>query len=143
MNRPAHHGRPLLRLWPVALLLPLLGCEELPAAPDTNAPPTAAFFFTPVSPVYAGQSSVQFSASGSRDDDGAIVSYGWDFGDGTARVTSAEPSVRHTFPDTPARCLEITYGVSLTVTDDKGLSAVVAERVTVTELPSPTSSACR
>jgi PKD repeat protein len=123
--------------------VPVLGCEELPAAPDTNVPPTASFFFTPVSPVYAGQSSVLFNASGSRDDDGAIVSYSWDFGDGTARLASEEPSLRHTFPDTPARCLEITYGVSLTVTDDKGMSAVVAERVTVTELPAPASSGCR
>ena len=30
----------------------------------------------------------------------------WDFGDGTAQVTSEEPTVRHMFPDTPARCLD-------------------------------------
>lgn len=127
----------------VALLLPVLGCEDLPAAPDTNLPPTATFFFTPVSPVYAGQSSVQFSASGSRDDDGTIVSYTWDFGDGTAKLTGEEPTVRHMFPDTPARCLLVTYGVSLTVTDDKGLSSVAAEPVTVTELPAPTAVECQ
>jgi PKD repeat protein len=129
--------------WAVALLLPVLGCEDLPAAPDTNLAPTAAFFFTPVSPVYAGQSVVQFSASGSRDEDGAIVSYTWDFGDGTPKVSTDTPTASHMFPDTPARCLEITYGVSLTVTDDKGVSSVAAEPVTVTELPAPTAVECK
>jgi trimeric autotransporter adhesin len=134
--------RSLSQLSLVVLLLPVLGCEDLPAAPDTNLAPIATFFFTPVSPVYAGQSSVQFNAAGSRDEDGEIVDYTWDFGDGTSRV-SGGPSVRHTFPDTSARCLEVTYGVSLTVTDDKGMSALVAEPVTVTELPAPTAPECK
>jgi PKD repeat protein len=131
------------RLAAVLVLAPLLGCEDLPAAPDTNAPPMAAFFFTPVSPVYAGQSSVQFNAAGSRDEDGTIVSYAWNFGDGTPAQASDTPSMRHTFPDTAARCLQITYGVSLTVTDDKGVSALASDRVTVTELPSPGGPECR
>jgi PKD repeat protein len=146
LTRPSSHGRRLAAPWIVAALaaiVPVFGCEKLPAAPDTNLPPTASFFFTPVSPVYAGQSSVQFSASASRDEDGTIVSYAWNFGDGTAPVTSTDPQALHMFPDTPARCLEITYGVSLTVTDDKGVSAVAAEPVTVTELPSPTAAECK
>jgi PKD repeat protein len=143
LTKPSSHRRRLAWPWLVAALMPVLGCEKLPAAPDTNLPPTASFFFTPVSPVYAGQSSIEFTASGSRDEDGTIVSYTWDFGDGTAPVTSTDPSAHHMFPDTPARCLQITYGVSLTVTDDKGMSAVAAEPVTVTELPAPTALECK
>jgi PKD repeat protein len=143
LNRPSSYRRSLAWLCPVALAVLAAGCEDLPAAPDTNLPPTATFFFTPVSPLYAGQSTVQFSASGSRDEDGTIVSYSWDFGDGTARATSEAPEMRHMFPDTAARCMTITYGVSLTVTDDKGVSSVAAEPVTVTELPSPTAEECR
>jgi len=131
--------------WPalVALVLGAPACEGLPAAPDTNLAPTATFFFTPVSPVYAGQSPVAFNASGSYDEDGAIVSYTWDFGDGSDPRTVDSPSISHTFPDTEARCLEITYGVSLTVTDDAGMSSLVSDRVTVTELPAPTAPECR
>lgn len=140
---PVLVGSRVRRLGLALLLLSTPACEELPAAPDTNLPPTASFFFTPVSPVYAGQSSIDFNAGGSRDEDGAIVSYVWDFGDGTGTETMDVPSVRHTFPDTPARCIEITYGVSLTVTDDKGASALVAEPVTVTELPAPNAPECR
>jgi PKD repeat protein len=49
----------------------------------------------------------------SRDDDGVVVSWHWDFGDGD---TSIDPSPRHTY----AR--QGHYQVSLTVTDDDGAS---------------------
>jgi hypothetical protein len=67
----------------IAILLAatVVGCEKLPAAPSTpDQPPSAAFFFTPVAPIYAGQSRVSFSAIGSSDKDGQVVSYVWDFG---------------------------------------------------------------
>jgi len=124
------------------LLLLAAGCQDLPAAPDTNKPPSASFFFTPVSPIYAGITSVTFNASGSRDDDGRIASYVWDFGDGSAPQTGDGPLATHTFPDTAARCVVITYGVSVTVTDDKGATAVTSVPVTVTELPAPTALEC-
>jgi PKD repeat protein len=139
----ARVARSRAELWLLALLVPVVSCEDLPAAPDTNVPPEAAFYFTPVSPVIAGQSSVQFNAAGSRDEDGTIQSYTWDFGDGTPRQASDTTSMRHTFPDTPARCIHITYGVSLTVTDDKGTTGVAALPVTVTELPAPGAPECR
>ena len=55
---------------------------------------------------------VQFDASGSFDPDGEIVSYHWDFGDGS---TAEGPIVEHEF-QTPS----IEYRVVLTVTDDLG-----------------------
>jgi PKD repeat protein len=133
--------RPWLAL--VVAVAALVGCEDLPPAPDTNMPPQAAFYFTPVAPLYAGQSSVQFNASGSRDEDGTIASYAWDFGDGTPRQSSDTPMMRHTFPDTAARCIQVTYGVSLTVTDDKGATGFASEQVTVVELPAPGDLACK
>lgn len=143
MRRTALDGHTRAGLWLLALILPAAGCEDLPAAPDTNLPPEAAFYFTPIAPVYAGQSQVQFNAAGSHDEDGTIQSYSWDFGDGTPRQTGDSPSLRHTFPDTAARCIQITYAVSLTVTDDKGMTGVAALPVTVTELPAPGGSECR
>ena len=128
----------------LALTAASLGCEKLPAAPDLpNELPTAAFFYSPVSPINAGQTAVDFNASGSQDRDGTIVSYIWDFGDGTEPKTTDVPTIRHTFPDTPARCMLITYGVSLIVVDDKGGRGVTSQGVTVTELPSPTALECQ
>ena len=127
----------------LALLAASLGCEKLPAAPDLpNAIPTAAFAYTPVAPIHAGQTPVAFSALGSHDDDGQVVSYVWNFGDGTPEQTSQEVNVRHTFPDTTARCMTITYGVILVAVDDKGGRGVATQNVTVTELPAPTALEC-
>jgi large repetitive protein len=132
--------------WLVAGLLVLTpwGCEKLPAAPDVpNLSPTAAFFFTPVAPIFAGQSRVSFSGIGSSDKDGQVMSYTWDFGDGTPAQTLSDPTIDHVFPATGARCLDMTYGVSLVVVDDKGSRGVVSQPVTVTELPAPTSPECQ
>ncbi len=120
-----------------------VACEKLPAAPEPpNQPPTAAFFFTPVAPIYAGQSVVVFNGIGSADRDGQVVGYQWDFGDGTTPETGG-PVVQHTFPATGARCLNVTYGVSLLVSDDKGARAVASQDVTVTQGPAPTAPECQ
>jgi PKD repeat protein len=55
-----------------------------------------------------------FDASGSSDSDGAIKSYDWDFGDGN---TGSGASPAHTYT------VAGTYNVTLTVTDDGGLTA--------------------
>jgi len=57
--------------------------------------------------------SVNFDGSGSRDSDGTIVSYDWDFGDGT---TGSGAIVAHSF------AVAGTYTVTLTVTDDASLT---------------------
>ncbi len=75
----------------------------------TNQSPVAAAAATPSSgPVPL---SVQFSSTGSSDPDtGQTLSYSWDFGDGTAASTQANPS--HTFVNAG------TWDVYLSVTDD-------------------------
>jgi hypothetical protein len=85
---------------------------------------------------------VAFSALGTHDDDGQVVSYVWNFGDGTPEMTTPDPKVQHTFPDTAARCMTVTYGVMLVAVDDKGGRGVANQAVTVTEAPAPTSAEC-
>jgi hypothetical protein len=122
----------------------LCACEELPPAPELpNALPTATVYLTPVAPIYAGQTSVTFSALGARDVDGSVASFVWNFGDGTPEVSTAEPVVRHTFPDTDARCLNMVYGVLLAVVDDRGARGFITQNVTVTELPAPSAAECQ
>ena len=115
-------------------------CEKLPEIP--NVPPVASFVYSPVSPINAGQTVVTFNASGSTDADGQVVSYTWNFGDGTPEETRTTATTTHVFPDTPATCLEIVYTVLLTVTDDKGAKSSASQTVRVTELPPPTSPEC-
>ena len=66
---------------------------------------------------------VQFDASNSSDPDGSIVSYSWDFGDGS---TGAGLEAEHTFH-------EGTYVVTLTVRDDDGATDTVNATIEVTE----------
>lgn len=61
--------------------------------------------------------NVNFNAASSYDNDGTIVSYLWDFEDGT---TSNTDTVSHVFNNAG------TYSVTLTVTDDKGATNVSA-----------------
>lgn len=82
------------------------------------ARPTADFEFSPTTPTV--RDSVGFNASmstatapGSR-----IVSYTWDFGDGTALVTTPNVIVYHTFAAAK------TYKVTLVVADDAGRTSL-------------------
>jgi PKD repeat protein len=77
----------------------------------TNAPPTAV-----VHGPYTGTegSPVSVSATGSADNDGDVLSYSWDFGDGTAAVSTSGTSSSHTYADNGV------YTLSLTVSDGKG-----------------------
>lgn len=74
---------------------------------------------------YSGtvNNAVSFSSAGSNDSDGSISSYSWDFGDGNTS-SSANPS--HTYTSAG------TYNVSLTVTDNGGLSATDTATSTIT-----------
>lgn len=133
------------RFVPIVTLaaLPFAACEKLPEAPPLpNVLPVASFFFNPVSPIYAGQTPVLFNGTASRDSDGQIVSYVWNYGDGTPAQTTTGPTVVHVFPDTGERCRNVAYGVSLTVVDDRGGQTLTANTVTVVELPLPSDPAC-
>jgi probable HAF family extracellular repeat protein len=65
---------------------------------------------------------VLFSSDGSADPDGTIVSYAWDFGDGTG---SSEANPGHTYDTTG------TYIAQLTVTDDGGMTDTAVLDITV------------
>lgn len=67
---------------------------------------------------------VELDASSSRDPDGEIVSYTWDFGDGQIVVTE-EPYTVHEYQE-PG-----TYEVLLQVTDDDGDTAAASLTLTV------------
>ncbi len=66
--------------------------------------------------------SVTFNAGNSKDTDGSVTAYSWNFGDGK---TSSRRSVKHNFTKVGI------YTVTLTVTDDKGAVSLPA-KVTVT-----------
>ncbi|MFD2515318.1 PQQ-dependent sugar dehydrogenase [Pontibacter locisalis] len=78
-----------------------------------------------------GQSplTVNFRGSGSTDPEGEALSYSWDFGDGSAKATEANPT--HTFTATGAR----TYNVTLTVTDAGGLTSTANLEVNLNNSP--------
>ena len=70
--------------------------------------------------------AISFSAAGSEDLDGEILEYRWSFDDGTGSFFEENPS--HTFTDPD------TYTVSLTVTDNDGLTHTATANCVV-ELP--------
>jgi PKD repeat protein len=95
-----------------------------PPPPD-NVPPTAVIS----GPGMAGgvpQQALTFSGATSGDDDGNIVQYIWDFGDGTVAY---DPEVTKIY-EQPG-----TYTVVLTVTDDGGLSGQAWHVVTIVPPP--------
>lgn len=79
----------------------------------TNAPPTAQASVSNSNP-YPGD-DVSFTASGSVDFDGAIVSYHWDFGDGD---TASGVTVLHDYFQGGY------YVVTLTITDNDGAATI-------------------
>jgi len=89
-----------------------------------NTPPVASF--TESAEIVYTSETIAFNASNSYDSDGAIVSYFWDFGDGT-NITGVV--VGHAFVDNG------NYTVTLTITDDDGATGTVAAVKTVLNRP--------
>ena len=81
-----------------------------------NQPPLAAFTLSCSGP------TCSFDASGSRDPDGSITSYAWDFGDGST-ASGQSPTTTHTYQQPGA------YSIRLTVTDNAGASASASRSV--------------
>lgn len=88
--------------------------------PPPNQKPTAAFTST------ATDLAVVFDGSGSKDTDGTIASYAWNYGDGTSG-TGVKPS--HTY--TAAG----NYSVTLSVTDNAGATDTATSTITVMKPP--------
>ena len=72
--------------------------------------------------------SVFFDASASIDPDGIIVSYAWDFGDGTTDTGSA---ATHTYT------VPGLYEATVTVTDDQGVRSVLSRMIDVRSSSNP------
>lgn len=105
-----------IRLFPPGVILP------------PNGTPTPVFTISPSAPVV--QADITFDASLSTDSDGQIVSYSWNFGDGTGgagRLTTHRYTQGGSYP------------VTLTVTDDRSLSASTTTTITVTDTTAPTA----
>ena len=100
----------------VLLLLFSIRYLEKPRNPE-NLPPTAYIFANPIS----GKAPLTVEFTGyAKDDDGSIVSYNWDFGDGHA---SNQQNPTHTF-EKPGN-----YTVRFTVIDDGGATATATIQI--------------
>ena len=89
--------------------------------------PWANFTYSPDRPIE--RQPVTFNASASTADGGTIVSYAWNFGDGTTEIYVQ--GVNLTDTATHAYDTIGTYTVTLNVTDSEGLSDAVMDTVTV------------
>ena len=99
---------------------------------DNNGDPTAMVAIDPDPAMMGkGQAIVTLDGRGSSDD-GAIVEYGWDFGDGSDPVIGTEAKVTHAYK------AEGSYIITLTVLDDCAATASTTAEVTVV---GPTPSA--
>lgn len=109
-------------LFPFIFLLFLQGCEK--DEKEKNHPPVANLY----ADVTSGDRplKVEFSANLSTDEDEDMLTYYWDFGDGT-NSTGISPS--KTFGTTGS------FPVTLTVTDEEGLTDVATITITVNEPP--------
>jgi len=97
-----------------------------PGAPPPQ-PPFASFTYNPTYP--QTNQIVTFDASASYDPDGSIVSYTWDFGDGTPPITENDPITYHTYTSYG------DYTVKLTVTDNDGLTGQTETTIHVSQHP--------
>jgi len=104
------------------LLLALSGSQELTAGP--NKPPVASFTFSGFAPDI--NTPVVFNASASKDPDGKIVKYEWDFnGDGVFEESTNSPTVKKLFDNSG------TFKITLRVTDNGGLTASTTKTITI------------
>lgn len=90
--------------------------------------PYVDFTYIPASPVV--NEVVTFNASASYDPDGKIISYEWNFGEGGEPTNETTPVSTHAFQAAGS------FSVTLTVTDNDGLTTNKTEFVTVGKISS-------
>ena len=93
-----------------------------PEAPEPNQAPEASF------QVNANFLTIEFDASSSTDADGEIESYSWEYGD---NATGSGKTTEHTYKK------EGTYDITLTVTDDDGVTSSSTQELTVSPFNQP------
>ncbi len=97
-------------------------CEPRSAVFSTNRMPDAGFSFAPDTALVGGD--VEFDAAGSKDEDGEIIEYRWEFGDGG---TATGVNAAHAWMQ-PGE-----FSVRLTVADNEGGIASAEQTVVVAE----------
>jgi DNA/RNA endonuclease G (NUC1) len=98
--------------------------DDVEIAVESNTEPPFATASGPAAPLAEGDTA-SFSAAGSVDPNGTIVSFAWDFGDGG---TGSGETVTHVYAQDGA------YTARLTITDDDGLIATAIVAVNVTNV---------
>jgi outer membrane protein assembly factor BamB len=90
-----------------------------------NHKPIASFTYVPEKP--AVNEIITFDASSSYDPDArdSIVTYTWDFGDGTPKITETDPIITHAYG------IGKTYTVTLNVTDTHGAFNLTSTNIKV------------
>lgn len=109
----------------IAAAMLIAGCPSTP----TNKSPTASMFAD--KDVLFSGGSVTFNASASKDSDGKVKTFMWDFGDG-ASATETNKAVSHAFTKAGV------FSVKLVVKDDKGAKSKEIN-TTVVVAPIPTA----
>jgi PKD repeat protein len=107
---------------------PVLAGPDVVIPPVTttvaNQPPVGSF--TPT----ANGLTVTFNANASRDPDGTILGYQWNFGDGTTVLNTTSATVTHVYANSG------TFMVSLIVLDSQGtVSAVFSQNISIAPIP--------
>lgn len=95
--------------------------DKVEAAVESNTQPPLALATGPAAPIAEG-GEASFSAAGSVDPNGSIVSYAWDFGDGGSGTGA---TATHVYAQ------DGTFSARLTITDNDGLTDSVVVPVTV------------
>jgi len=110
-------------------IIGLLFLATLMAHLAATAKPVAIFTHSPEAPII--NQIVVFNASDSYDPDpgGYIISYEWNFGDGSSPITIADPITFYNYTAYG------TYNVTLTVTDNEGLADTTWDILTVRKHP--------
>jgi PKD repeat protein len=95
----------------------------------TRGEPDCQFLFSPPDPVDGDL--ITFDASESDDPNGEIVSYTWNFGDGSPIVTESDPRISHSYPACGPDDVELSFTVVLTVTDNDGQESTCTEDLVI------------